>query len=133
MTLTSEEKSDLIKYRLNQAQDSVEVAALLAEKGKYPAAVNRMYYAVFYCLLALALKCEFETSKHLQLIGWFNKNFVATGKIETKYGVILRKCYEYRKAADYDAFVVFEKENVDDLLSNTIKFIKRINQFLEMK
>ncbi len=73
MTLSSEEKSNLIEYRLNQAKESQEVAAFLIQIGKLPTAVNRIYYAIFYCLLALALKYEFETSKHLQLLGWFIK------------------------------------------------------------
>jgi uncharacterized protein (UPF0332 family) len=131
MTLINDERLNLIKYRLIQAQESTDVAGILAEMEKYPVSINRMYYAVFYCLLALALKYEFETSKHLQLIGWFNKNFIATGKVETNYGAIVRKCYEYRRAADYDAFVVFEKEDVKTLLKNTTDFIKRIIELLK--
>lgn len=130
MTLSKEEKSNLIEYRLNQAKDSEETAAFLVEKGKLPTAVNRIYYAVFYCLLALALKYEFETSKHLQLLGWFNKNFIASGLIEQEYGEIARKCYEYRRAADYDAYVILEKEDIKELLFKMNQFIDRINVLL---
>lgn len=35
-------------------------------------------------------------SKHSQLIGWFNKNFISTAKLESKYGKVIRKAYEYR-------------------------------------
>lgn len=130
MTLTSEEKINLIKYRLDQSKESAELAAVLIEMKKYSVAVNRIYYAVFYCLLALALKYEFETSKHLQLIGWFNKNFIATGIIDSEFGTIARKCYEYRRSADYDAYVVLEKENVEILLFKMNLFIDRINKLI---
>jgi len=39
-------------------------------------AVNRIYYGLFYIITALSLKYEFSTSKHQQLIGWFNKTFI---------------------------------------------------------
>lgn len=130
MTLTSDEKANLIRYRVNQAIESAELAAVLIEMNKHSAAVNRIYYAIFYCLLALAVKYEFETSKHLQLIGWFNKNFIASGIIESEFGTIARKCYEYRRAADYDAYVVINKENVESLLFQMNLFIDRINKLL---
>lgn len=133
MTLSKGDKTDLIEYRLNQARETADTATELFRLQKYPASVNRIYYAVFYCLLALALKYEFETSKHLQLIGWFNKNFVATKKVDSKYGNIVRKFYDYRKSADYDAFVVIEKGNIEPLLSHMNDFIAMTIQLLHNK
>jgi uncharacterized protein (UPF0332 family) len=95
-----------------------------------PTAVNRIYYTIFYSLLALAVKYEFETSKQLQLIGWFNKNFIATGKIDAEFGSIARKSYEYRRAADYDAFVNIEYDQVEILLTRMDKFLIRIKELL---
>jgi uncharacterized protein (UPF0332 family) len=69
----------LIQYRIGQAKETVEEADLLINNEKFRAAVNRIYYGMFYSLLALALKYEFQTSKHQQLIGWFNKNFIHPG------------------------------------------------------
>ncbi len=120
MTLSSEEKNHLINYRLNQATESIKIAEVLINLQNFPTALNRMYYAVFYCLLAAGLKYEYKTSKHSQLIGWFNKNFVATGKIESKFGKVIRKAYEYRLMADYDAFVEFDKENVEKLFLQSL-------------
>ena len=131
MTLSKEEKSNLIEYRLNQAKDSEETAAFLVEKGKLPTAVNRIYYAIFYCSPASALQYEFATSKHLQLLGWFNKNFLSSGLIEPEYGEIARKCYEYRRAADYDAYVTLEEENIKALLFKMNQFLDRINVLLK--
>jgi uncharacterized protein (UPF0332 family) len=42
------------------------------EKGKYFAAMNRIYYGLFYVVNCLALIDGFTTSKHTQLIGYFN-------------------------------------------------------------
>lgn len=84
MTLKDEEREVLIKYRLDQAKETEKVVDLLIANNELSTAVNRIYYGIFYALLALALKNKSETSKHEQLIGWFNKNFIHTGKVDMK-------------------------------------------------
>lgn len=124
------DKSNLIKYRLQQAIDTIEVVDILIKNKKYPAAVNRIYYGMFYALLALALKFDFESSKHQQLIGWFNKEFILTGKVEKDYGRILRKAYENRTTGDYDAFIEFDENDIVQLFEEMKQFIGRIEKFL---
>jgi uncharacterized protein (UPF0332 family) len=131
MTLSNEERYHLIEYRLNQAIESLKVAEVLIKLQIYPTALNRIYYSIFYCLLAVGLKYDYKTSKHSQLIGWFNKNFIATGKMESKYGKVIRKAYEYRLMADYDAFVEFEKENVVNLFLQSTELADRIKHLLQ--
>lgn len=131
MTLADEEKQSLIIYRLNQADEAAESAELLKANYKIAAAINRIYYAVFYCVMALALKSGFNTSKHLQLIGWFNKTFIRTGAIDQDLGRILKDTYEYRKKADYDSFVEFEKMDVEVLFNEMKKFMATIKLFIE--
>jgi uncharacterized protein (UPF0332 family) len=131
MTLSDNEKKAIIEYRIKQAFDSADVAEFLILNQKIPAAVNRIYYSVFYSLLALALQFGYKTSKHTQLIGWFNKKFIASGEIEKKFGRILRDCYNYRISADYDSFVSFAEEDIQVLLSEMRSFLVRIDQFIK--
>ena len=69
MTLDSESREVLIKYRLEQAKETIEDARLLIENNKLRSAVNRIYYGMFYSLLSLGLLHSFETGKHSKLIG----------------------------------------------------------------
>jgi uncharacterized protein (UPF0332 family) len=62
-------RAALIRYRLDEAIDNVKDVELLLSNDRLRAAINRIYYGMFYTLLALGLKFEFETSKHQQLIG----------------------------------------------------------------
>jgi uncharacterized protein (UPF0332 family) len=59
MTLSNEEKKHLIDYRLNQAKESLDIAEILIKLPNYPTALNRIYYSVFYCLLAVGLKYDY--------------------------------------------------------------------------
>ena len=76
MSIDNEDRLDLIQYRLSEAVETQSDVELLISHDRMRAAVNRIYYSMFYSLLALGLKYEFETSKHAQLIGWFNKTFI---------------------------------------------------------
>ena len=120
----------LIQYRLNQAGQTINEVSKLIEVGLLNVAVNRIYYGIFYSLTALALKYEYKSSKHFQLMGWFNQNFIKTGYIDVKYGKILRDAFKNRSDGDYAPFIIFEKEDVLDLLSDMIDFIERIKSFL---
>jgi uncharacterized protein (UPF0332 family) len=72
MSIEEKDKIELIKYRLDEAKDTIEDVQLLINNDRLRASVNRIYYGMFYTLLALGLKYDFETSKHQELIGWFN-------------------------------------------------------------
>lgn len=129
--ITENDRESLIDYRLKQALETIELAKFLVMSEKFIIAVNRIYYGMYYALTALALKNKFETSKHGQLIGWFNKEYISTKKLDSKYGKILRNAYQNRTKGDYDTFVSFSKEEVESMLSEMIDFIEEIKSLLE--
>ena len=75
--------------------------------------------------MALAVKENFKTSKHKQLIGWFNKEFVHSGKVDPKYSKIIMKSFEYRMQGDYADNVEINREIVDELFSE-MEILKNI-------
>ena len=74
---------------------------------------------------------EFETSKHAQLIGWFNKKFIHGGLIDSKYGKIINKAFNRRTKGDYDTYVVFEKKIIKDMFDEMKEFITSIKMYIE--
>jgi uncharacterized protein (UPF0332 family) len=120
------DRKALVAYRMQQAYETVELAKFLTESQKLAIAVNRIYYGMYYALTALALKNSFETSKHGQLIGWFNKEFIASKKLDSKLGKILRNAYQNRTKGDYDAFVIFSLQEVEVMLDEMVVFIDEI-------
>jgi uncharacterized protein (UPF0332 family) len=83
---------------------------------------------MFYVVSALAIKNKFETSKHGQLIGWFNKEFITTGILQPKYGKILRNAFQNRTKGDYDA--TFDREEVMEMHIEMIDFIDSIEELI---
>ena len=120
----------LIQYRLNQSLQTIGEVRKLIDADLLNIAVNRIYYGIFYSLTALALRYEYQSSKHFQLMGWFNQNFIKPGLIEIKYGKILRDAFKNRSDGDYAPFIQFEKDDVLDMQLDMIEFIERIKSFL---
>ncbi|GAX59866.1 hypothetical protein SCALIN_C04_0354 [Candidatus Scalindua japonica] len=55
----------LIQYRLKEADESLKEAEVLLKEGMSMRAVmNRMYYAMFYAVLALLQQKQIATTKH---------------------------------------------------------------------
>jgi uncharacterized protein (UPF0332 family) len=129
--ITAQDRNSLIECRLGQALETIDLAKFLISSGKLSVAVNRIYFGMYYALTALSLKYKFETSKHGQLIGWFNKEFVSTQLVDMQYGKIIRRAYQNRTKGDYDAFVVFSLEEVESLLIEMVEFIDEIKRLIK--
>lgn len=131
MKMREEDKISLINYRMGQAFDTVEEVELLLENDKLRAAMNRLYYGLFYSLLALGLKYDFSTLKHQQLIGWFNKEFIHTKKIDRRYGQTVKIAFNNRIKGDYETSISFEKSEIEKLLNEMKEFIQMIANFIK--
>jgi len=129
--ITENNREALIEYRLRQAVESIELAKFLLSSDKLVVAVNRIYYGMFYALTALALKHAFKTSKHTQLIGWFNKEFILSKQVDSKYGKILWSAYKNRTKGDYEAFILFSTNEVELMLIEMVDFIDEISSLLK--
>jgi len=133
MSLDANERTELIRYRLEEAKETIADVQLLIENDRLRAAVNRIYYGMFYSLLALGLASQFETSKHQQLLGWFNKNFIHEGLIDQKFGKIINKASNRRTQGDYESYVEFDKYIILEMFSEMKEFITEIERFLSLK
>lgn len=125
-----EDRNSLIEYRIEQAYETVSDVELLIKNDRLRSAVNRIYYGMFYALSALALKYRYETSKHAQLIGWFNKNFVKEGIVSPEFGKMITKAYNRRTKGDYDFYMEFDKDLVEDMFDKMKRFINEIRKHL---
>jgi len=128
--IQEEQRQELIKYRIEQAKATINEAKLMLENNMLRGAVNRIYYAMFYMLLALSLKHKFDTSKHGQLIGWFNKTFIKENLLDRRYGKILREAFEFRQQGDYGIFSDLMKKDIVNKYELMLEFVNKIEKFI---
>jgi len=131
MTLSGDERAQLIKHRIEKSNLLKKEAVFLIDSGLYNTAVNRIYYAMYHAVSALALKDSFTTSKHLQLIGWFNREYVKTGKAEINSGKYLMRAFEMRSKSDYDDFADYSEKEVKELMDNLDSFLQIVEKLIQ--
>jgi len=111
----------------------MEEVGILAERGHYNAAVNRLYYASFYAVQALLLKHHIAATTHAGVKSMLGLHFVTKGVISIEHGKIFNTLFEKRHSSDYEAFAYCDKALVDDLTPLAEAFIHRIKELLTLQ
>jgi uncharacterized protein (UPF0332 family) len=130
MTLTNEERQTLEETYISKSETTIEKVKFLIENNEYSLAMNRIYYGMYYMLSALAIKNNFGTSKHKQLIGWFNRTYVKRNIVDKKYSKLIRKAYENRMEGDYNIFSYFSKDEVEESFKEMKEVIEEMKKLI---
>lgn len=127
----TEDKKALIKYRLLQARDSIKEADVLLREGmSYRSVMNRLYYAMFYGVLALLQDRQIGTSKHSGAISFFDKEFIKTGKFNREYSKALHRAFELRQKGDYMEQSEVTKQDIDEIRPKAEDFLNKVEGYL---
>jgi len=128
--LDDESKNALVNYRINRAKETIEEVKSISESGYYNTAVNRLYYACYYAVIALLVKNNIETQTHAGVKQMLGLHFVSTKKLEGDYSKFYSQIFNNRITGDYDDFVVFDKEMLDELIPKAEDFIYTIEKLI---
>ncbi|MBD3375793.1 HEPN domain-containing protein [candidate division KSB1 bacterium] len=127
--MTNEEKKALISYRLERANESIRAAELMLENEMYIPAMNRIYYSMFYAVQALLILKESSFSKHGQVKGFFNREFIKSGIFPKEFGKLFNTVFEYRQKFDYVDLILPEQELISDYICKAHLFIQKLAEF----
>lgn len=121
----------LINYRLKEAEDSVKEAKVLLDTGmSLRAVMNRLYYAMFYAVLALLQEKQTGTSKHYGVISMFDREFIKTDVFDKELSKALHRAFELRQKGDYMEQAEITKTDIDEIFPATLDFIEKIKKYL---
>ncbi len=127
-----EKQTLLARYRLQQANESLEEAKYLFSGHKSLRSVmNRVYYSMYYAVLALLIFESFVSSKHIGIISFFNKQFIKEGIFPKQMGRWLNKAFDMRQIGDYREYIELSSEQVEPFLEFSQIFIKNIEEYLD--
>lgn len=128
--MSSNDKSELIKYRMNRAKETLNEVHLHIGNELWNTAVNRLYYACFYAVSALLLKNNIIASTHAGTRQMFGLHFIKTGIIPRESGKFFSEIFDMRQTGDYDDFIVFDKEDIMPMLIAANNLIVEIETLL---
>jgi uncharacterized protein len=129
--MTDETITALIDYRMEKSRESIKAARLMVDEKMLTIAMNRIYYAMFYAVQALLGKKAVAFSKHSQVKGYFNREFIKSGVLPIDMGRLYNKAFEYRQKFDYIDFAVPEEGMVLEYIEKAEQFVMSINNYLK--
>jgi len=128
----TESQIELARYRLKQAEESIDESAFLLQGNKSPRSViNRAYYGMFYALLALLIFEPYASSKHSGVLGYFNRRFVKTGIFPEELGRIINKAFDLRQRGDYREYEELSYDQVRPFVDQSRSFVQAVKDYLE--
>ncbi len=120
----------LSSYRLEKAKQDLEAARINIQHDLLAQSVNRSYYAAFHALRALLAYDTFDSKRHSSILGYFNKNYIASGKIKQEYYKIIASAFDIRTKSDYQDFYVVAKDDAIKQIADVERFIKAIESYI---
>ncbi|MDE5976200.1 MAG: HEPN domain-containing protein [Muribaculaceae bacterium] len=131
MTLTKEEKKDIITYRTEKAFQTFKEAADNASLHHWSLSANRLYYAIFYMVLAINLKNGDYTKTHTGTYNLFYKRYVASGILSKEEGKLYRHLFSMRQSGDYDDLFDWQEEDIVPIMPEVEKLLLKMKRIVE--
>lgn len=129
--LDDENIRQLVAYRIERAKETLLEADLLINGGCYNAAVNRLYYACYYAVIALLVKNRIAAQTHDGVKQMFGLHFIVSGRLDRKYSRFYSQLFNARMSGDYDDFLFYDAEMLDALRPQSEEFISVIGNLLK--
>ena len=131
--LESQQRKELVTYRIEKAKRSLEEARSVAKLKYWNLTGNRLYYTAFHMASALLLDKGFSAKTHAGVIHLVGEKFIATGLLDRVYGKLFSRLYELRQSGDYDDMYDATEEEVMPYFEKIEKFIKDMESLITHK
>lgn len=121
---------DLVKYRLESAEEKLESAKILLDAGQWKDSIGRSYYAIFTAVRAVLAKDQIDFSKHAGVISYFQREYIKTGIFDKKYSSILQNAFQIRNNCDYNDFFIVSRADALEQYERAKDMLAAIKAFL---
>ncbi len=123
---------DLLRYRMEQAHETLREAEILLRESAWRGVVNRAYYAMFYALLALLATKGLGPSKHSGALALFDREFVKTGVFPRTLSRSLHLAFDRRQTHDYGELTPTDRSIAEETLTDARAFVAAIESHLRL-
>lgn len=126
-----ERQKNLSNYRIAEAEDSLKVAAHCLKEGLYKDSINRSYYAAFYAVKAILALSTVDFKRHKDVMGYFNKEYVAKEIFPREIGRKLGTLQRVREKSDYYDFYIASREKAEEQFQTAELVIGEVKKYLD--
>jgi len=116
--------------RLEKSIDDLDTANITFTAGKYNAAVNRAYYAVYHAIRAVLALDNVERSKHSGNISYFREHYLATNIFDRSFSETITNAESLRNEADYKDMRIISADEAQEIINKAKTFVKVIKEYI---
>lgn len=121
-----EARKDVVVYWLEKSDEAMAAAIDEFKADRLSFAVNRAYYACFYCASALLLVEGHSFSKHSGVRSALHRYYIRENKIAAEQGRFYDRLFDNRQRADYQELVRFHPEQVETIIESARSFMSEV-------
>lgn len=133
MSLTEENRKDIVDYRIERAFTALRQAKLNLEINCLEVTANRLYYAAYYAVSALLIAYKVPAHSHEGNISMFGLHFVRAGIVSRDMGKLLNNLFTMRLKGDYSDRFGLTNDDVVPKIKPTEDFVKCISELAREK
>lgn len=122
---------DLTKYRLETAQERLEVSNEMLESGRFKISITNSYYAIFNAVRALLSERKVDFKKHSAVISYFRREYIKTGIFDAKLSDYIGDAFDFRTSCDYADFFIASREQAEIQCQHAVEFYEAVRNYLE--
>ena len=126
MSLTAEERHDVVVYRLEKVNRTLDEARTLVAFKYWSLIANRLYYAAYYAVSALLVAYGYGVKSHEGTISQFSLHFAKGGIVPKEMGKFYHDLFELRLKGDYSDRFDLTEEDVMPLFEPTEQLLEKI-------
>ena len=123
--------TDLVKYRMESAEERLIAAEMLMHDKRYKLSISQSYYAIFMAARALLAYEEVDFAKHSAVISYFRREYIKTGIFDVKYSDYIGKAFVLRNNCDYADFYIVARADAEDQYEHAREFYEVVKEYLE--
>ena len=131
--MTTRPTEEFVESRLRLAQEFLDDSKASLEQGRLRTAVDRAYYSIHNCAVALLCHHGIRPPKsHRGLVGLFGNELVNRGLMEREFGRILAKALEARVTSTYSADADVTLRDAESSVDDAERFFTATRSALEI-
>jgi nucleotide-binding universal stress UspA family protein/uncharacterized protein (UPF0332 family) len=125
--------SDLVNFRLELSAEAQQAAELLLEHHSNRAAINRMYFSIYYKVLALADKKNFQLVEYQQLKDWLESHIVDKMNFFESDVLAFAQVYKQAYELDYMDYTDVTNEIAAGFMTKTNMVLSRLERIINIQ